>query len=752
MVEDSCQAGTGATDDTTCDGVDDDCDGAADEDYVPTPTTCGVGACVATGMTSCVTGAVEDSCEAGTGASDDTTCDGVDDDCDGTADEDYASTPTTCGVGECTGNTGQLECAAGSEIDTCDPLAGAVADDQCDGLDNDCDGAADDEYIPIATTCGIGQCAGNVGLLACVGGSAIDTCNPLAGAAADDSVCDGLDDDCDGSADEDAAGIPTICGQGECSGNPGVTTCTAGVAGDTCDPFDGAAADDSVCNGLDDDCDGTVDEDCADTNVIVNGDFSSGKAPWILHSDASASLNTGSGEARVSISTSGTNVQLYQKNLVLKGDTDYRLTFDARHSAGKAIKVHLIKHTSPYNNYGLGVSNVVLAAGMQTYSFEFTTTSGDKIDGRFRFRLDQNDDPGSEFAFDNVSIVEVPAGPCGNGLLDPGEACDAGLLDGATCVSQGYDGGTLSCNATCDGFVTSACYECGDGAINPGEICDGADLGGDTCSDHGFDGGVLACNATCDGFDTASCTTCGDGTVDPGEECDDGGANSDTTPNACRTDCTLPGCGDGVMDIGEACDNGAANSDTAPDACRTTCDLPTCGDGVTDGGESCDDGNTVDTDACTNSCLIGVSPINVIANGDFSAGKPPWKFNGDGSAVFSISGGEARVSVTSSGSKVQLYQPGVQLKGNTTYVLTFRARHTATGWIKAHLIKHTSPYTNYGLNFAFHLTSTMQTHSVEFTTTAGDKTDARFRLRLDGADVDGSTFYFDDVTIVEKTP
>ncbi|TFH23136.1 MAG: hypothetical protein E4H03_06880, partial [Myxococcales bacterium] len=51
---------------------------------------------------------------------------------------------------------------------------------------------------------------------------------------------------------------------------------------------------------------------------------------------------------------------------------------------------------------------------------------------------------------------------------------------------------------------------------------------------------------------------CGDGVVDEnlGEECDDAGANSDTIPDACRTDCTLPTCGDGVTDTGEQCDDG----------------------------------------------------------------------------------------------------------------------------------------------------------------------------------------------------
>lgn len=60
--------------------------------------------------------------------------------------------PTTCGVGECAGNTGIETCDAdGNWInDTCDPLAGATAE-VCDGLDNDCNGSVDD-----GITCGTG--------------------------------------------------------------------------------------------------------------------------------------------------------------------------------------------------------------------------------------------------------------------------------------------------------------------------------------------------------------------------------------------------------------------------------------------------------------------------------------------------------------------------------------------------------------------------------------------------------------------
>ncbi len=69
-----------------CNGIDDDCDGSTDEDYVPQATACGIGACASTGVTSCVAGAVQDSCHAGTPAPTEI-CNGIDDDCDGTVDE-----------------------------------------------------------------------------------------------------------------------------------------------------------------------------------------------------------------------------------------------------------------------------------------------------------------------------------------------------------------------------------------------------------------------------------------------------------------------------------------------------------------------------------------------------------------------------------------------------------------------------------------------------------------------------------------
>ncbi|MBW2991576.1 hypothetical protein KY348_07815 [Candidatus Woesearchaeota archaeon] len=142
-----CDDSSGETypgaDDSSCDGVDNDCDGVADEDYVPASTECGIGACASTGTLTCVDGVEVDTCTPGAPGADDATCDAVDDDCDGVADEDYVSLVTECGVGECAA-VGSTSCVGGVVFDSCTP--GTAATEVCDGLDNDCDGTADEGF------------------------------------------------------------------------------------------------------------------------------------------------------------------------------------------------------------------------------------------------------------------------------------------------------------------------------------------------------------------------------------------------------------------------------------------------------------------------------------------------------------------------------------------------------------------------------------------------------------------------------
>lgn len=64
---------------------------------------------------------------------------------------------------------------------------------------------------------------------------------------------------------------------------------------------------------------------------------------------------------------------------------------------------------------------------------------------------------------------------CGNGDLDEGEACDTSNLNGKTCVTQGYFGGTLACSSTCT-FDTSACQ--GPKAFVTSTTYSGSEVGG----------------------------------------------------------------------------------------------------------------------------------------------------------------------------------------------------------------------------------------------------------------------------------
>jgi len=256
MATDTCVPGQPAPDDTACNAVDDDCDGATDEEYAIQPTACGVGACFSTGATSCVAGSVQDSCAAGVPAPADPTCNGIDDDCDGGNDEEYLSLNTTCGVGACS-STGVTSCVGGTVQDSCVPHPPAPIDNTCNGIDDDCNGSVDEDFSPQTISCGVGICRRN-GTTACVGGQLSTDCTPGAPAAAD-ATCDGLDDDCNGVADEDYAPQPTSCGLGACY-RTGQTSCVAGAVVNGCVP--GAPAPyDGLCNGIDDDCDGLTDEE-----------------------------------------------------------------------------------------------------------------------------------------------------------------------------------------------------------------------------------------------------------------------------------------------------------------------------------------------------------------------------------------------------------------------------------------------------------------------------------------------------------
>ncbi|MFZ4738116.1 MAG: MopE-related protein [Bradymonadia bacterium] len=236
-----------------CDGLDNDCDGAADEGSPGSgedcPLAAGIGAC-GTGRTVCAGGAVQ--CLAVNQAGPEV-CDGADNDCDGATDEavpDLGNDCDTGNAGSC--GRGRLACLFGQLICRGDQEGGRP--ERCDGIDNDCDGLIDDNLGGFDQACQTGRdgrCA--AGRTACVEGR--QACVPTDEPA--DELCNGEDDDCDGEIDE---GNPE--GQRECEtgalGPCGLGTTVCRNAEVLCLPNAEPAAE--VCNSLDDDCDGLVDQ------------------------------------------------------------------------------------------------------------------------------------------------------------------------------------------------------------------------------------------------------------------------------------------------------------------------------------------------------------------------------------------------------------------------------------------------------------------------------------------------------------
>jgi len=251
-----------AAEDETCDGVDDDCDGTVDEDYLAEPTSCGAGSCQAMGETSCVEGQVVDSCSPGAGMGGDADCNGIDDDCDGRVDEGFVSMPTSCGAGVC-GANGSTSCVAGVVVDSCHPgMPSSATDTVCNGLDDDCDGMEDEEFMPAATSCGMGVCQA-MGSTSCVAGALVDSCAPGAPQSSTDATCDNLDNDCNGQVDDGYVGTVTHCGYGACA-TTGNTQCSAGNVVDTCH----VTCEGNCADGREDDGDGRL--DCADSDCKEN--------------------------------------------------------------------------------------------------------------------------------------------------------------------------------------------------------------------------------------------------------------------------------------------------------------------------------------------------------------------------------------------------------------------------------------------------------------------------------------------------
>jgi hypothetical protein len=182
-----------------CNGIDDNCNGSIDEGFdcpmnreTACTTTCG----------SIGTGICGLDCRYPTAANCHApaeTCNGVDDDCDGAADNGFA-----CARGEtveCTtacGTTGTGICTSSCEIPTGSSCSAGA--ETCNGLDDNCNGSADETFpcvqgssVTCTTTCGssgTGTCGMDCSL------PSASACTPPP------ETCNGIDDNCNGTCDD----------------------------------------------------------------------------------------------------------------------------------------------------------------------------------------------------------------------------------------------------------------------------------------------------------------------------------------------------------------------------------------------------------------------------------------------------------------------------------------------------------------------------------------------------------------------
>lgn len=246
-----------------CNGRDDDCDGRTDEQLPNTGMACtvGQGSCAVEGRMICADETGVLICDATPTRPNQEACNGIDDDCDGQIDEESLGASEGChvGVGACA-RFGIYTCDSLSHELVCSQTPSEPVAEVCNNVDDDCDGRVDEEILTVGDGCTIGRgICRSQGVFACDGEDSQIVCDADI-IAPQAEECNNLDDDCDGGVDEESMGVGESCtvGVGACA-NPSQLRCDSERSELVCDALAGSGSEE-VCNDVDDDCDGATDE------------------------------------------------------------------------------------------------------------------------------------------------------------------------------------------------------------------------------------------------------------------------------------------------------------------------------------------------------------------------------------------------------------------------------------------------------------------------------------------------------------
>ncbi|MBN1479514.1 T9SS C-terminal target domain-containing protein [candidate division KSB1 bacterium] len=143
-------------------------------------------------------------------------------------------------------------------------------------------------------------------------------------------------------------------------------------------------------------------------NMVLNGDFASGKGYWKLSTNASAAANWSTAEqvGHIHISNGGSelwHVQLDQAGMLLLNGEDYLFEFDAWADAPRPIGAVVLQQESPFTNYG-EIGLTALSTRSKHFAYTFKMKHQTDFNAAVVFILGQSV---GDVYIDNVSLKRI---------------------------------------------------------------------------------------------------------------------------------------------------------------------------------------------------------------------------------------------------------------------------------------------------------------------------------------------------------